>query len=108
MLLHDVSAVSDRIRAVRIQQKKTQAEIAEKAKISIRAYADIERGSVDMRVSSFLRICAALRITPDEVMTDVSHDKQMDVQELWSKLEECDADVRTAALRVIAIFLETV
>ena len=48
----------------------TQAEVAESSGLSDRTYANIERGTANMRVESLLNICRALHITPDTILTD--------------------------------------
>lgn len=45
----------------------SRLEVAEKANFSDRTYADIERGSVNMRIETILRICDALNITPNDI-----------------------------------------
>ena len=70
MLISDIHNIGNRLLAIRKRSGLTQAEMAEKAGISNRAYADIERGSVNMRLETLLRICNALHITPDEILTD--------------------------------------
>ena len=56
----------------------TQAEVAEMAELSDRTYADIERGSVTMRVDSLLKICSALNITPNDILVI---DNNLDITE---------------------------
>ena len=69
MLVTDTRQIGNRLLILRKRSGLTQAEVAEVAGLSDRAYADIERGSVNMRVETTLRICQALRITPDEILT---------------------------------------
>ncbi len=69
MLIFDLQAIGSRLLAIRKRAGLTQAEVAEAAGLSDRAYADIERGQVNMRMETVLRICQALHITPDEILT---------------------------------------
>ena len=48
--------IGNRLLAQRKALGLTQAEVAERAGLSDRTYADIERGSVNMRVETALRI----------------------------------------------------
>ena len=48
----------------------TQSEVAEAAGLSERTYADIERGDVNTRIETILKVCDALQITPDAVLTE--------------------------------------
>ena len=69
MLISDPRQIGNRLLAIRKHIGLTQAEVAEAAGLSDRAYADIERGSVNMRIDTALRICQSLHITPDEILT---------------------------------------
>ena len=74
MLISDPRQIGNRLLAIRKHIGLTQAEVAEAAGLSDRAYADIERGSVNMRIDTALRICQSLHITPDEILTvDFKH-----------------------------------
>lgn len=66
MLISDLRVIGNNLLAVRKKLGMTQMEVAEAAGLADRTYADIERGSVNMRLETILRICQALHITPDE------------------------------------------
>ena len=66
MLIFDLRTIGTKLLTVRKRMGMTQAEVAEAAGLSDRTYADIERGSVNMRTETILRICNVLHITPDE------------------------------------------
>ena len=69
MLISDLRVIGNNLLAVRKKLGMTQMEVAEAAGLADRTYADIERGSVNMRLETILRICQALHITPDEILT---------------------------------------
>ena len=54
MLIFDFHAIGEKLYAVRKRSGMTQAEVAELAGLSDRTYADIERGSVNMRIETVL------------------------------------------------------
>ena len=56
MLVFDFRAIGNKLLATRKRCGLTQAEVAEIAGLSDRAYADIERGTVNMRIETILRI----------------------------------------------------
>ena len=62
MLIYDFREIGNRLLAFRKKAGLTQIEVAEAAGLSDRTYADIERGSVNMRIETILRICDALHI----------------------------------------------
>ena len=67
MLIIDTREIGNRLLAIRKKCGMTQVEVAEAADLSNRTYADIERGTSNMRVDTVIKICSALHITPDEV-----------------------------------------
>lgn len=69
MLIFDFKEIGNRLYSVRKNSGKTQADVAELAGISDRTYADIERGTVNMRIETLQRICNVLNITPDVILT---------------------------------------
>ena len=69
MLLFDFHQIGNKLHDIRKKAGLTQSEVADAAGLSDRTYADIERGSVNMRIETILRICKALHITPDDVLT---------------------------------------
>ena len=62
MLIYDFRVIGNRLLAFRKKAGLTQIEVAEAAGLSDRTYADIERGSVNMRIETILRICDVLHI----------------------------------------------
>ena len=108
MLISERRSVGNRLLSLRKKRGLTQAETAEAAGLSERAYAEIERGSVNMRVDTMLRICCALSITPDDIFTDESSSLNALQEELFNKLSSCCAKDRKAALTILGIFLKTI
>ena len=57
MLLLNRRDIGNQLLAIRKRCGMTQMEVAEAAGLSCRTYADIERGTVNMRVDTILHIC---------------------------------------------------
>lgn len=108
MLISDLHTVGNKLLAIRKKRGLTQAETAEAAGLSDRNYADIERGTVNMRVETLIRICRALGITPDEILTDESSSIAARQDELWEQLNACSLKDRETALSILSIFLRYV
>lgn len=85
-----------------------QTETAQAAGLSDRAYAEIERGTVNMRVDTILRICGALDVTPDDILTDESNSLTALQKELFDRLNACSVKGRKAALSILSIFLKVI
>ena len=59
--------VAKRLRALRLDRDLTQADIAEKAKMSTNYYAKIERGEVRPSVDIYERLAKALKVTASDI-----------------------------------------
>ena len=68
VLIFDFNLIGNKLYSYRKKSGMTQCEVAEAAGISDRTYADIERGSVNMRVDTLLKICKVLKITPNDIL----------------------------------------
>lgn len=103
MVFSNAREIGNRLLAIRKRVGMTQAEVAEAAG---RTYADIERGSVNMRVETILRICSVLHITPDEILTrsDTQPDEQQ--EEILARLNACRPKERETALRLLNTYLK--
>lgn len=107
MLIFDSMVVGNRLLAVRKRLGLTQTEVAERAELSGRTYADIERGSVNMRIETFLHICHALQVTPDEILTDENFRFSSRQEELMERLNRCSSKERETALNLLAVYLQS-
>lgn len=107
MLIFDLHEIGNRLFSFRKRMGLTQAEVAEAAGLSDRTYADIERGSANMRTETFLRICNALRVTPDEVLTRNSPADLPDEKEILERLRACSTKDKTTALQLLDVFLKS-
>lgn len=106
MLVFDLHSIGNKLLAIRKRTGMTQAEVAEAAGLSDRTYADIERGSVNMRTETILRICDVLHITPDDILTQESS-SAIRQNELIARLNACNAKDRETALGLLDVFLRS-
>jgi transcriptional regulator with XRE-family HTH domain len=107
MLVFDLHTIGNKLLSVRKRMGMTQAEVAESAGLSDRTYADIERGAVNMRTETVLRICNTLHITPDEILTEESAVLSIQQAELWERLNACNSKDRETALQLLSIYLKS-
>lgn len=107
MLVFDLRTIGNKLLAVRKHTGMTQAEMAEAAGLSERAYADIERGTVNMRVETVLRICSALQITPNDILTEETAISERQ-EEIINKLSACPPKERNTALNLLAAFFNSI
>ena len=107
MLVFDFVTIGNKLFAFRKRMGMTQAEVAEAAGLSDRTYADIERGTVNMRIETILRICDVLHITPDEILTEKESDQISRQDELWARLNSCSPKDKETALRILSVYLQS-
>ena len=107
MLVFDLHTIGNKLLIVRKRMGMTQAEVAESAGLSDRTYADIERGTVNMRTETILRICNTLHITPDEILTEDSTSLSIQQTELWERLDACNSKDKETALQLLSIYLKS-
>lgn len=107
MLVWDLHEIGNKLLAIRKKYGMTQSEVAESAGLSYRTYADIERGTVNMRLETVLRICDALYITPDEILTKEDEELTAKQEKLIALLADCRPKDRETALRLLSVYLQS-
>lgn len=107
MLIFDFHTIGNKLHAIRKRNGLTQAEVAEKAGLSDRTYADIERGNVNMRIETILNICKVLHITPDEIFTEGNTEITPQQEELFERLNACAPKDKETALRLLNVYLQS-
>lgn len=107
MLIFNFDKIGNKLLIIRKKAGMTQSEVAEIAGLSDRTYADIERGSVNMRIETILRICKALNITPDEILTEENLALTEEQSELLEQLNACTPKEKETALRLLSVYLQS-
>ena len=106
MLVLDLHDIGNNLYKVRKTKGLTQAEVAEKAELSDRTYADIERGSVTMRVDSLLKICTALNITPNDILV-TDNDIKITEQDIVEAIKSCSNIEKETALKLLSVYVDS-
>ena len=106
MLILDLCTIGNNLYKVRKTKGLTQAEVAEKADLSDRTYADIERGSVTMRVDSLLKICAALHITPNDILV-TDNPIEITEQSIVETIKDCTNNEKETALKLLSVYVDS-
>jgi len=107
MLFLDTREIGNKLLSLRKRMGMTQLELSEAAGLSCRTYADIERGTVNMRVETILRICAALHITPDEILTQSSARLSSCEEDILARLNACNPKDKETALQLLNVYLQS-
>ncbi len=106
MLILDKSEVGEILLNYRNKAGLTQTELAEKAGVADRTYADIERGISNMRVDTLLKICRALRVTPNDVLIKSDEYESYGEEAFAEMLEDCSPVERARAYKAIELILK--
>lgn len=107
MLVFDLRSIGNKLLLIRKRMGMTQAEVAEAAGLSDRTYADIERGTVNMRAETILRICKVLHITPNQILTEEANSTASNQAELLDRLNACNPKDKETALRLLTVYLDS-
>ena len=107
MLLYDNGKIGNKMLMLRKRLGLTQAEVAEKAGLSDRTYADIERGNVNMRTDTLLHICEALCVTPDAILTESNDSFRATQEEIGKKYADCSEKEKQVVLALVDAYLKT-
>ncbi len=109
MLVLDLQTIGENFYDIRRMRGMTREEVAEKADISDRTYADIERGAVNMRIETVLRICVALDITPDDIFTKAEENQNNVAKEaVLKRLDACSKKETETALKLLSVYLDSI
>ncbi|MCR5735528.1 MAG: helix-turn-helix transcriptional regulator [Lachnospiraceae bacterium] len=84
----------------------SQEEVAWQAGISSRTYADIERGTVNARIGSILKICEVLEITPDTILTETSKTDYITKEDILIQIEGLPSRDKNAILSMLEAFIK--
>ena len=107
MLIIDIHEIGNRLLKARKKCGMTQTEVAEASDLSLRTYADIERGTSNMRVDTLLKICAALDITPNDILItgcDKFTKQQDDLMQLLSNCPPKNKKTYIASYCFVCLF----
>ena len=102
MIQNDLVRIGEKIYRFRKATGLTQAEFAEKAGLSGRTYADIERGCTNMKISTFIKICEVLKVTPNDILIEDSpEDIKRNEEELINLIKNSDGYDKRIAMDLV-------
>lgn len=107
VLIFDYRKIGNKLLVIRKKSGLTQAELAEQAELSDRTYADIERGNVNMRIKTFLNICQALHVSPNDILTEAEESDDQTNIDIIEKLKNCSSKEKETALNLLTVYLQS-
>ena len=108
MLIYDLRQIGGKMLLLRKRLGLTQGELAEIAGLSDRTYADIERGSANMRIETALKISDSLHVTPNDLFTEEEPPQELLQSELIGRLNTCTTEQKQTALSLLKVYLDSV
>ena len=106
MLISDISIIGTKLYHIRKKTGLSQEEAAWQAGLSSRTYADIERGEVNARIDSIIKICKVFHITPNDIMTDNNDGSDKSNEDLVAQIDLLPIKEKKAALKILAAYIE--
>lgn len=108
MLIRDLNLIGENLYNARKKIGLTQWEAAERAKLSDRTYAEIERGNTNMRIETFIQICEALHVMPNEILVKDNVTSVYDEEELINRLNMCEPKEQNLIFQILTIYLDSI
>lgn len=105
MINSDAHSIGNKLHTIRKKKGFTQSDVAEKAHIADRTYADIERGTTSMKVDTLCKICSALSVTPNDILIDESDLSSESLEQLFLHIEKCSENDKNIILKLITTYL---
>ena len=100
-------AIGKRIKVARIRMEITQEQLAEMAELSIVYISHIENSRSIPSLETLMKLCAALEITPNELLLGTSQNMTDYLQtEVQQKLMLCTPSERRLVDRFIDLLLD--
>ena len=97
----EVIEIGKRIRDIRTNKKMSQADLADKANISLSQVSDIETGKSSMRLTTFIGIVEALQVSADVLLrTDIPEVNNIYKSEFAELLEDCTPTENESILKI--------
>lgn len=94
--------IGARIRTARLEQKMSQADLAEKAHLCLPQISEVELGKVKMNLSTFIKIVEALQVSADAILRpDTPETKSVFQGEFAELLSDCTATETASILNIV-------
>lgn len=97
----DNKEIGSRIRAVRLSKSMSQADLANKAGVSLPLISNIELGKTSMQLDTFVKVAEALQVSTDQLLrADVPEVRTIYHSELSELLEDCTPSEMESILKI--------
>ena len=107
MLINDLNIFGNKLCTIRKNSGLTQTQVAEAAEVSNKTYANIERGVTNPTYDTLIKICNALKITPNDLATEETINIAEKEQEVLEMIELCTPRQKESALDILLVYLKS-
>ena len=108
MIDYDKKSVGERIRSKRKALGLTQEGFAERIDCVPKFCADIEGGKKGMSITTMLKICSLLKMTPDELFGFKESNINDETDLIISALNKCTERQRKDAVELLKLFIAAI
>lgn len=99
--------IGERIRDVRLIEKMTQSELAEKTILSVSYISHIEHGRKNASTKTLIKIVNVLGVTVDEVLHGLQNNYNSEYQtDMDIILEDCTINEKKTLFKIVRFFKE--
>ncbi len=96
------SEIGSRIKAARVAQNMSQADLAEKAHLCLPQISALELGKVKMNLHTFIKLVEALQVSADSLLRpDTPETKGVLQSEFSELLSDCTAAETASILKIV-------
>lgn len=107
-ILAEYKKIGSRIREIRLSRNMSQADLSDKAHISLPHISDIELGKTMMKLATFIRIAEALQVSADVLLRpDVPAVNSIYQNEFADVLKECTPTEIDSILKIVKELIST-
>lgn len=94
--------IGERLRETRLEKNMSQAELAEKAHISLPIISDFELGKKGMHLHTFVALAEALQVSPDYILrTNTPEVTAIYENEFSELLSDCTAEECESIIKIV-------
>ena len=98
----DLKKIGARIREIRLKKMMSQADLAEKAQLSLPQISDIELGKSKIWLTTFIKIIEALQVSSDTILRpDVPSVNEIYQKEYAELLSDCTPAEMESILSIV-------
>lgn len=102
-----IVSLGKNIKYYREHLNMSQGELAECSDLSIQHISNVENGKVNLSMQAFVKICKALKCTPNHLFANVLQVENKELQEVSISIERVSPDKRDHLMKCMDALIRT-